>query len=92
MLARAQRNVAHVARDRAQAEAPGPKPGGPQISGDFQTRPLLEGLPRRDYRRWSTAAADLSCAVGEPKPLTSSLNHSALTALNCFHSAGTSSS
>ena len=63
MLARAQRNVAHVARDRARAEAPGPKPGASQISGDFQTRPLLEGLPRRDYRAVDGRGADLSCAA-----------------------------
>ena len=42
---------------------------------------------------WSTAAGP-TCAAppGDPRPLTASPNHSALIGVNCFHSAGTSSS
>ena len=46
-----------------------------------QARPATTG--------WSTALGP-TCAAppGEPTPLTSSLNHSALIGVNCFHSAG----
>jgi hypothetical protein len=42
---------------------------------------------------WSTAAGPTWAAPpGDPSPLMSSLNHSALIGVNCYHSPGTSSS
>jgi len=39
-----------------------------------------------------TCSIALAAPPGDPRPVTDSSNHSALIGVNCFHSAGTSSS
>ena len=73
----------------------------PRRSGGTATGAADACAPRSVSRRWARrrppdgprcSGPTWAAPPGDPMPLTFSLNHSALIGVNCFHSAGTSSS